>query len=271
VNKVNEKWSIGEVAKLFDVSTDTLRYYEKADLLPVHKQYHNGYRYYSYEEIVLLMDILFFRNMEIPVKEIKQMITQMDIGDIKHILDRNQSVVESRIQELLKLKQSISQAANQYKLCEAWLGKYAFVAAPGFSYKLVSGQTEDLVDMLRKYRKEDWLADRVQYTLFVSQEALLRQPAFCSAQIGISVEAANLDVLTAAEQQELAAFPAGEYLYTVLGTNYEEPRHAGLEQTLRHLQATGRKAGGPLIGRYVASVHRDGLDYYEVWLPTDKT
>ncbi|SHJ18166.1 MerR family DNA-binding transcriptional regulator [Propionispora hippei] len=268
---MNEKWSIGEVAKLFEVSTDTLRYYEKTGLLPAHKQSHNGYRYYSYEEIVLLMDILFFRNMEIPVKEIKQMVTQMGIGDIKHILDRNESIVESRIQELLRLKQSISQAAKQYKLCEAWLGKYAFVAAPGFSYKLVSGQSEDLVDMLRKYRKEDWLADRVQYTLFVSQEALLSQPAFCSAQIGISVEAVNLDVLTAAEQQELTAFPAGEYLYTVLGTNYEEPRHEGLGQALEHLQANERKISGPLIGRYIASVHRDGLDYYEVWLPADKT
>ncbi len=57
---MNEKWTIGEVAKLFDVSTDTLRYYEKIGILSPHKNGDNGYRYYSYDEIVVLMDIIVF-------------------------------------------------------------------------------------------------------------------------------------------------------------------------------------------------------------------
>jgi len=115
---MNEKWAIGEVAKLFDVSTDTLRYDEKTGILSAHKNGGNGYRYYSYDEILVLMDILFFRNMELSVKDIKQIITKMDVGDIKNILYQNQRIVENRIQELIKLKKMITQAASQYKLCE---------------------------------------------------------------------------------------------------------------------------------------------------------
>ncbi|MCC5468178.1 MerR family DNA-binding transcriptional regulator [Pelosinus baikalensis] len=41
------KWTIGEMAKLFDVSTDTLRYYEKSGLLSSERHSDNGYRYYG--------------------------------------------------------------------------------------------------------------------------------------------------------------------------------------------------------------------------------
>jgi hypothetical protein len=203
--------------------------------------------------------------MEIPVKEIEQIITSFDISDIKAILYKNQEIVENRIQELMKLKKRINKAAIQYELCEKLAGKFQFVAAPQFKYKLVSGQAEDLVALISKYKKEDWVNDRIQYTLLVSKEELLNNPNFCSAQIGIGVEEENLHVLEA-EQNELYSFNEAEYLYTVIGTNYSEPSNAMLNKALHYLTEIGRKISGPLIGRYIASNHKDGLDYYEVWI-----
>lgn len=268
---MKEKWSIGEVAKLFEVSTDTLRYYEKIGLLSSHKDRDNGYRYYYYDEIVLLMDILFFRNMEIPVKEINKIMTTMNIGDIKNVLCRNQRIVEDRIQELIKLKRTITQAMNQYKLCEELVGHFLFVPAPKFKYKLGSNQTEDIVAMIRKYKKEDWLNDSIQYTLFVSREELLQKCNFYSAQIGLSVEEENLSILSRTEQSELLSFDETEYLYTVIGTNYSDQRNDMLDNALKYIKETGRAVTGPLIGRYIASEHRNGNDYYEIWIPTTST
>lgn len=263
---MNERWTIGEVAKLFDVSTDTLRYYEKIGLLTSKKNKANSYRYYSYDEIITMMDILFFRNLELPVKEIKEILTKRNISDIKNLLLDSQDIVEHRIQELLHLKQQIKQATCQYKLCEELVGKFKFVSAPGFKYKLVSNQSEDLIAMIRKYKKEDWLNDRIQYTLFLSYEELLKKPNFSSAQIGISVEEDNVYVLSKSEQSELSSLSAAEYLYTVIGTNYTEERNDMLDNALKFLTATGRKANGPLIGRYLASTHSNRLDYYEIWI-----
>lgn len=263
---MNERWTIGEVAKLFEVSTDTLRYYEKIGLLTSKKNKENSYRYYSYDEIIRMMDILFFRNLELPVKEIKEILTKRDISDIKNLLLDSQDIVEHRIQELLHLKQQIKQATYQYKLCEEFVGKFKFVSAPGFKYKLVSNQSEDLIAMIRKYKKEDWLNDRIQYTLFLSYEELLKNPNFSSAQIGISVEEDNVYVLSKAEQSDLSSLSAAEYLYTVIGTNYTEERNDMLDKALKFLTETGRKANGPLIGRYLASTHSNRLDYYEIWI-----
>lgn len=263
---MNEKWAIGEVAKLFDVSTDTLRYYEKSGILSSNKNSDNGYRYYSYDEIVVLMDILFFRNMELSVKDIKQIITKMDVGDIKNILYQNQRIVENRIEELIKLKKMISQAASQYKLCEERLGEFLIVSAPDFKYKLIGKQADDLVTMIRKYKKEDWIDDRIRYTLLVPQEELLKSPNFCSAQVGISIDGENLCMLDLSEQQELSSLQDVNYLYTIIGTNYSEQENDTLNKALNYLKEEGRQVKGPMIGRYMASSHKDGLDYYEAWI-----
>lgn len=268
---MDEKWTIGEVAKVFNVSTDTLRYYEKVGLLTAKKNRDNGYRLYSYDDIVVLMDILFFRNMELPLKEIQRVITDLDIDDIRQLLLQNQRIVEKRIQELTRLKQRIGRASCQYALCLERNGKYQLVAAPRFQYKLISGRPEDLVAMIGKYEQEDWMDDRIQYMLCVSKEELLGRPGFGTARLGIGVGAENLHVLNETERRGLSSFDSGEYLYTVVGTNYAEAENTMLNDALRYLKTQGRRVAGPMIGRYLASAHKSHLDYYEIWIAVDKT
>lgn len=43
-------YTIGEVSKIYDIATDSLRYYEKKGLV-IPQRRDNGYRIYSLEEI----------------------------------------------------------------------------------------------------------------------------------------------------------------------------------------------------------------------------
>ncbi len=45
---MRDMFLIGELAKLFNISTDTLRYYDKIGLLKPKYDKDNGYRYYTY-------------------------------------------------------------------------------------------------------------------------------------------------------------------------------------------------------------------------------
>jgi len=72
--------------------------------------------------------------------------------------------------------------------------------------------------------------------------------------------------LDLSEQKELFSLDAAEYLYTIVGTNYAEQENELLREALNYLNAEGRQVKGPLVGRYLASSHKDGQDYYEVWL-----
>ena len=47
-------FSIGQVSKMFNMSHDTLRYYDKIGLVKPSIRKENGYRYYSMKELELL-------------------------------------------------------------------------------------------------------------------------------------------------------------------------------------------------------------------------
>ncbi len=67
------EYSVDRLAKLSGVSARTLRYYDQIGLLTP-RRVGNGYRVYGQEEVDLLQQILFYRELEVPLEEIRSII-----------------------------------------------------------------------------------------------------------------------------------------------------------------------------------------------------
>lgn len=68
------EYTVNELAQLSGVSGRTLRYYDSIDLLKPARIAHNGYRIYGQKQVDRLQQILFYRALEVPLEEIKQML-----------------------------------------------------------------------------------------------------------------------------------------------------------------------------------------------------
>lgn len=66
--------TIKEVSKIAGISVRTLQYYDKIGLLKPTAHSNAGYRLYSDSELITLQHILLFRELEFPLKEIKEII-----------------------------------------------------------------------------------------------------------------------------------------------------------------------------------------------------
>ena len=55
---MKDKFLIGELSKIFNISTDTLRHYDKIDLIKPEYDEKNDYRYYSIRNLFKLSRIL---------------------------------------------------------------------------------------------------------------------------------------------------------------------------------------------------------------------
>ena len=66
--------SISQVAKLTGVSIRTLQYYDEIELLKPSELTAAGYRMYDDDALQTLQQILFFKELEFPLKEIKQIL-----------------------------------------------------------------------------------------------------------------------------------------------------------------------------------------------------
>lgn len=72
------EYSINKLAKLSGVTTRTLRYYDEIGLLSPKRMSSNGYRVYGQHEVNLLQQILFYRESDMPLDEIKRIVLSKD-------------------------------------------------------------------------------------------------------------------------------------------------------------------------------------------------
>ncbi|MFA5657823.1 MAG: MerR family transcriptional regulator [Oscillospiraceae bacterium] len=88
--------SISEIARLTGISVRTLHYYDEIGLLkPVSVDEHSGYRFYDERSLERLQTILFYRELDFPLKEIDRIISKPEF---------NKNEALSRQKELLRLK-----------------------------------------------------------------------------------------------------------------------------------------------------------------------
>lgn len=67
-------YTVRQLAKLSGVSPRTLRYYDEIGLLPVEKN-ESGYRVYGRDEVDCLQQILFYRELELSLEEIREILS----------------------------------------------------------------------------------------------------------------------------------------------------------------------------------------------------
>lgn len=99
-------FTIGEIAKLFNISTQALRLYDRIDLLkPSYINEENGYRYYSIGQFVNLECIKRCKAMGFSLEEIKELID-------------NDSSIEAMLELTRKQKTSIRQKIEELEMIE---------------------------------------------------------------------------------------------------------------------------------------------------------
>ena len=96
------EYSIKSLAKLAGISTRTLRYYDEINLLKPLRINSSGYRIYGDKEVDILQQILFYKELELPLEKIKEIIASEDF-DIKKALYMHKENILKKQEELRKL------------------------------------------------------------------------------------------------------------------------------------------------------------------------
>ncbi|MBC1736524.1 MerR family transcriptional regulator [Listeria seeligeri] len=104
-------YSIKEVAKIFDLSIYTLRYYDKQGLLPFVSKNQSGYREFTDSDLNLIHTICCLKNTGMPLKQIRAYIDYCMVG-VDSIGSRKQLLLAHReavLQELATLTDNLKE------------------------------------------------------------------------------------------------------------------------------------------------------------------
>lgn len=154
---------INEFAKLTGVSVRTLHYYDEIGLLkPAFVDAQNGYRFYDENSLLIMQEILFYRELDFPLKSIRNIMSSPDY-------DKQKALSEQRKLLILK-KERLERIINA--LDGAKKGKVTMKAFDNSDYETARKQYEveakqrwgetdaykEHAEKTAKYTKDKWQA-----------------------------------------------------------------------------------------------------------------
>ena len=109
-------FSIGEAAKAAQMTSETLRHYDRIGLVkPSRKDELTNYRYYSEQDIVRLNTVKALQMMDLPLQQIKQVLEYDDLEKIVDFLTHAEQKADEKIAALQYSKSKIQLAKADYE------------------------------------------------------------------------------------------------------------------------------------------------------------
>ena len=153
------KMQIKEFAKLTGVSVRTLHYYDEIGLIkPALVDAQNGYRFYDENSLLRMQEILFYRELDFPLKSILEILSSPDY-------DKQKALAEQR--KLLELKKERLERIID-ALDGATKGKVTMTAFDNSDYETARKQYE--VEAKERWGETDAYKEHKQKTANYSKD-----------------------------------------------------------------------------------------------------
>lgn len=101
------KYTIGEIAKIFNITTNKIRFYEKKGLMEPLRDENNEYRRFNEEDIIKLQSILLYRVLGLSINDIKSILNNGEKKNYLTHFNNQWEVVNNEIQRLNIIRDSL--------------------------------------------------------------------------------------------------------------------------------------------------------------------
>lgn len=113
---------IGELAKLADVTPDTIRYYEKQQMMDHEVRTEGGFRLYSESDLQRLKFIRYAKQLGFTLETVRELLS-IRVDPEHHTCQESKSIVQSRLREVeSKIKELQHMKRSLQRLNDACCG-----------------------------------------------------------------------------------------------------------------------------------------------------
>ncbi|MCD7846086.1 MAG: MerR family transcriptional regulator [Oscillospiraceae bacterium] len=111
-----KRYTIKEAAEAVGVTNETLRHYDRINLVqPSRRDTWTGYRYYTEQDVVRLKTVRALQQMDLPLREIRQVMAYDNLEDIVAFLEKAERRAEEKIASLEYSLEKIRLARQDYQ------------------------------------------------------------------------------------------------------------------------------------------------------------
>lgn len=250
--------SIADLAKILNISKSSMRFYEAKGLIRPDRNADSNYRNYSIMTLVELTDILLYRRLGIPVREIPQIMN----SPVEASLDTIDQAIDETHQQI----QTLNETLQYLHLYERKVRRYLSLKDRKNPYQIVD--TPDIqqmyfFDFSNPVHMEKYLTHSHTFSYGIYIEDPLAPCDYVSCSLSGSMEdRAEAPVWDTAVHQ-------GQYLECLMYTEYGSISGNNIGLHLQYMKEHGLKAGS-VIADYLVSDYPSHAskkyDFFQAWI-----
>src|SRR5688572_10447776 len=148
-------FTVKQLSRLAGVTPRTLHHYDAIGLLKPSRIGENGYRYYGEESLLHLQQILFYRELDLPLEDIKHIMGRRDFDELS-ALESHKLELGNRVERLKRLIQTVDNTIEHLKGKKDMSTKQLFAAFTEEEEKKYAAEAEQMYDpatVKESYRK----------------------------------------------------------------------------------------------------------------------
>jgi DNA-binding transcriptional MerR regulator len=107
-------FTVKQLSKIAGITPRTLHYYDEIGLLKPSQVGANGYRYYGEEALLRLQQILLYRELDLPLEHIKEIVEHPDF-DVLSALESHRQKLRQRIMHMERLIGTVDDTISHLK------------------------------------------------------------------------------------------------------------------------------------------------------------
>ena len=181
-----KQYTVKQVARLSGVTVRTLHFYDEIGLLKPAFYGENGYRYYQKEQLLGLQQILFYRELDVPLEQIKLIMASPGFDRLR-TLQAHRARLENELKRYRKLIKTVDSTIAELNGKKTMASEEMF---EGFSPEKQKQYEEELVDRygdgmrakiedsknrIKGWTKEDFEASTERWNAFLRELGALAE------------------------------------------------------------------------------------------------
>lgn len=159
---MDDRLLINEVSSLLGVEPSAIRYWEKKGLLHLQRDFENDYRYFDSKALLEVLDIVFFRKLQLPIKDLSKHLSGT-VEEKQLIIKKVRSDVEELIVKLNQADKTLSlemERLNEIEELQLHTNK--------MSEEMDFSEVESL-NFLHKSHTQQYLSDPSHFILLINE------------------------------------------------------------------------------------------------------
>lgn len=273
------KLKIKDMANVVNCTVETLRFYEKENVVLPKREPGNNYRYYDVQNLKILSKCVFLRSLKFSVKETIDIMSSGTVDNVLEVLRSKEDLLIEESNKLLSIIEKLSDYRKKIEEIPDKINKFSIVERP--ELLLFINQHNDHVYSDNEYLVET--ANILKCFPFVNSSIMVKEPDVLnennwSRYLGYSIDSKSQFYEEFKGNALMEKLLPRKCLYTIKAFNLTKDSKTTAIKSIRNfIEKNNYVVNGDMIGnqlfvdneKYLNRKLPIGQVYYEYWIPVE--